>query len=1717
MRGARGGQSEAASQPSPPRGGVFSSIKSALQGWNSRGADQGDSEPGAAGEGARLSPRAPVLRLAVLLWSAALLAPLPRQAEVEPGRSTLARHLLGRVALLPAAPAHAQSTGICDRTPAVRTAILGRISGITDCRNVTSSHLSGITGKLDVSRRRLTSLQENDFDGLSNLEELDLYSNSLNSLHEDIFDGLSSLETIWLSNNSLRSLSEDIFDGLSSLDTLYLNNNSLSSLHEDIFNGLTALTELRLTSNGLSSLDEDIFNRLSNLENLNLSNNSLSNLDEDIFNGLSSLSVLSLANNSLSSLPGNIFDDLTSLGTLWLYNNSLRSLPEGLRSVTVLRLANNDLVCLPRDLAGRPSSIIIDNAVRDLPDCYGVSLSVSPTEVSEGSGGESITVTATLKDGNRVKSVATTVTISVEEDTAIEGEDFEAVSDFAITIASGSSSSSGTFTLTARKDAVADDSETVKVTGRTGLSSSSVAGTEVEETEVSIRNTPPAVELSPTSLTVTEDGSGIYTVVLDTLPSGNVTITASSGDSGAASISPATLTFSTANWNTAQTVTVTGVEDDDANNETVNISHSVSGYGSVSSASNVTVTVNDDETAGVSLSATDLTVNEGGSGTYTVVLDSQPSGSVTITPSSDDSGASSISPATLTFTTANWNTAQTVTVTGVEDDDANNETVNISHGVSGYGTVSTASNVTVTVNDDETAGVSLSATDLTVNEGGSGTYTVVLDSLPSGSVTVTASGGDSGASSISPATLTFSTSDWNTAQTVTVTGVEDDDANNETVNISHGVSGYGSVSSASNVTVTVNDDETAGVSLSATDLTVNEGGSGTYTMVLESLPGGNVTVTASSGDSGASSISPATLIFSTSNWNTAQTVTVTGVEDDDANNETVNISHGVSGYGTVSSASNVTVTVNDDETAGVSLSATDLTVNEGGSGTYTVVLDSLPSGSVTVTASGGDSGASSISPATLTFSTSNWNTAQTVTVTGVEDDDIASGDERVSISHAVGGYGDVSSADAVSVTVRDDDTAGVSISPTSLTLNEGGSDIYTVVLESEPTATVTITPSSSDGGAAMVTPSSLTFTTSDWNTAQTVTVSGVENDVDGEDQTIAVSHGISGGGYGSISVPDVTITVNDDDTAGVSISPTSLSMTEGETGTYTVVLESEPTGTVTITPSSGDGGAATVSPSNLTFSSTTWNTAQTITVTALQDDDNEDETIAVSHSVRGYGSISSGDMVTVTVRDDDEATGEAVIQAWLPRFGRSVAQQVVERVSRRLQQRPQPGLEVSVAGEQLTNRGPWEEEQGIMAKLLGFEAVSEGQLVEGTEFAFSPPQQDHEDGDGDEESNGNGEGLAFWGAGELSSFNGRQDTISLSATVTTALVAADWQSQRWQAGTALAHSWGRGSYQESSSGAEGQISSNLTGLFPYGRYALNPKLNLWGVVGHGWGRLSLLPQEGDQESSSIEMSMAAVGLDGLILDGGGSGLTIRSRADALLLGVSSEQSQQLAGVEGEVSRLRLGLEAQRPFPISQSDAVLTPSLALAIRQDSGDAETGFGLDLAASLLWSDPLKGMEVEVAGRSLLSHGDQSFQEQGLAASFSWDPNPSSPLGLSLSLSQSMGASASSGSDALLNPTSWPEMEASTSAAEVQQFGARMGYGLLAYRDALLITPELGVDLSSDATITTLGFSLAPYSQQGYSYPWQLSLERQQHSSVNSDNPTTSHSLQLRFSLLL
>ena len=146
------------------------------------------------------------------------------------------------------------------------------------------------------------------------------------------------------------------------------------------------------------------------------------------------------------------------------------------------------------------------------------------------------------------------------------------------------------------------------------------------------------------------------------------------------------------------------------------------------------------------------------------------------------------------------------------------------------------------------------------------------------------------------------------------------------------------------------------------------------------------------------------------------------------------------------------------------------------------------------------------------------------------DDNIDEGDETFAVTVAVPEGWSVSGlgADAVTVTIRDNDTAGVSVTPTALNVAEDGSVTYTVVLDSQPTADVTVTASSGDGGAAGVTPASLTFAPSGWNIAQTFTVSGVADD-DRDDESVGVNHSATSQDrrYDGIAVSSVAVAVSD--------------------------------------------------------------------------------------------------------------------------------------------------------------------------------------------------------------------------------------------------------------------------------------------------------------------------------------------------------------------------------------------------------------------------------------------------------------------------------------------------------------------------------------------------------------------------------------------------------------
>ena len=247
-----------------------------------------------------------------------------------------------------------QAQGICDRTSTVQTEILNRIevSGLT-CGAVTPAQLSSIN-RLDLSRKGITSLDEDDFDGLSALARLDLNDNSLTTLPGNIFDGLSKLQNLYLDYNDLTALPGNLFDGLSSLEVLNLRNNKLTSLPGNLFDGLSNLNDLNLRVNLLTGLPVGIFGDLSSLDKLRIDHNRFTSLHQDLFEDLSSLISLNLSVNTLTSLHQDLFDGLSTLEDLHLDYNDLISLHEDLfddlPNLKHLFIGGNDLSSLHEDL-----------------------------------------------------------------------------------------------------------------------------------------------------------------------------------------------------------------------------------------------------------------------------------------------------------------------------------------------------------------------------------------------------------------------------------------------------------------------------------------------------------------------------------------------------------------------------------------------------------------------------------------------------------------------------------------------------------------------------------------------------------------------------------------------------------------------------------------------------------------------------------------------------------------------------------------------------------------------------------------------------------------------------------------------------------------------------------------------------------------------------------------------------------------------------------------------------------------------------------------------------------------------------------------------------------------------------------------------------------------------------------------------------------------------
>jgi hypothetical protein len=368
----------------------------------------------------------------------------------------------------------------------------------------------------------------------------------------------------------------------------------------------------------------------------------------------------------------------------------------------------------------------------------------------------------------------------------------------------------------------------------------------------------------------------------------------------------------------------------------------------------------------------------------------------------------------------------------------------------------------------------------------------------------------------------------------------------------------------------------AGYTVAPTSLqTSKAGASASFSVVLNTQPTSPVTINLSSTNPAEGSLSASALTFNAANWNVAQLVTVTGLNDGMANGNQIYQINGTASSADASynglTTTPVTVTNIDTNTAGFVVSPTGLTTSESGtSATFTIALTTLPLLPVTLNLTNGNPAQGTLSQNSLTFTLLNWNGPQTITVTGL-DDHTVNGNQTYQIN------GTASSLDLfyngvaitpVTVVNQEADVAGFTATPGAVTTSETGTSAsFTVNLTSRPIAPVTINLSTSVAGQGSLSASVLTFDASNWNLAQNVTVTGLDDSIVNGDQTYQVNGTASSSDaiYNGVVMTPVTVVNKEADTAGIVVSPASLTTSEtGTSASFTVNLTSKPIAPVTI-------------------------------------------------------------------------------------------------------------------------------------------------------------------------------------------------------------------------------------------------------------------------------------------------------------------------------------------------------------------------------------------------------------------------------------------------------------------------------------------------------------------------------------------------------------------------
>ncbi len=365
---------------------------------------------------------------------------------------------------------------------------------------------------------------------------------------------------------------------------------------------------------------------------------------------------------------------------------------------------------------------------------------------------------------------------------------------------------------------------------------------------------------------------------------------------------------------------------------------------------------------------------------------------------------------------------------------------------------------------------------------------------------------------------------------------------------------------------------------------------------------------------------------------------------------------------------------------------------------------------------------------------------------------------------------------------------------------------------------------------------------------------------------------------------------------------------------------------------------------------------------------------------------------------------------------------------------------------------------------------------------------------------------AVWGRGDFGSFEGRPDGISsYSGETRTGWLGVDAREAprnsgrpgRWVAGLAVSRGMSETDYTLENEA--GRIETDLTALWPYGRWTFENGLELRGMLGAGRGEARHMPGDGEpMEKSDLTMWTGSAGLRRPLPPLAGIGLAARGDVSLARMRTAKgegDEEQAVDGLSADAWRVRGGIEASRRIPFDDG-STLTPFVETAARRDGGDGVTGTGLEVAGGVRVA--AERLQIEARGRWLAAHTEKGAEERGVSLTARLGPGAQG-RGLSVSLAPRWGAPAG-GAGKL-----WHEELPRGAASGTREVGAldgELGYGFALFGGRLTGTPNAGFGASDGGGRDyRIGWRLTP-AVPGYA-GFRVDLDATRRESANANEP--------------